>query len=743
MWAVWYIIGILDAVPFIRQRAPVQLLPFRDKDQNEDEALGSLPASLRLLFEQATLEKDQEKSEEVIKQLDKVFERAIMDKDLLDLDCQDKRDHYSLQLKSSKALHESSATTLTRTQSEVEHTQQKSSEVQARLHESTRLFKKHKYRCQEERKRQEKELEAVQADILKSKKIHDAACKACGSSLKLKECQQEDGTVVIVFDDPTLRAQVKNLNVDAQQFLDLNLERTVYGHEPVPTSFITFKRTQYFRRLRKHTEETCTEVKAPSCEAFKDLMGTFIGNVQDLVDDLDYNMILEEQKCQDAVTVDAEAIKVARQELSDLNVALSIGVESTEEAQQDERRLRSDWQDLAQDAHTTLGTCEQQLHDIESTMCKMRKLRDDVVKLNLAKEVPFLGDCRVTEWLRGPCTEMCGPKGGMQNITREVISESPLCPPLLIQRQCNVKACPRDCKMTPWGRWSKCSKDCGGGAQSRIRSIEEEPQNGALPCADTVQERLCNHQACDQECVLSEWSSWSGCSRSCLKGYQVRKREILMKALGNGKCPSDTSKDRRQKRRCNDLECASPTPKCNSTLDVVFVMDSSGSMGATGFAQVTSFVDILTQRFNDLAQVSLIDFGTKAELRVPLGGKDALLGAIASITWRKSNTNTADALTVAEEALQNGGRKTAQSVVLVITDGMPNSKHATEFAVQRLKTKSRLMFLTIGDAVNRRVMKKWASWPSHDNIQREHSFHALNATVATELVTMMCASLEQ
>lgn len=492
-------------------------------------------------------------------------------------------------------------------------------------------------------------------------------------------------------------------------------------------------------KLYGHRAELCKKVATPPCEAFADVMATFVGNVEDALDELRERIIKEDTKCHDDVQGDEDAIKIERQHIADLNVELSNSVEESEEAQAEARRKERDWEDLSKEANTAIGSCKRQLEDIDETLCGVRRLRKDLLELGLGKDVPFIGDCKVTDWIRGPCTAVC--LGGVQNITREIVAEAKLCPPLVVQRKCNEGPCPRDCKIGFWGRFSECSKECGGGTQARVREIEEEPLDGGLPCGDTVQERLCNHQECDQPCLLSEWSKWSGCSRACMKGFQTRKRDVLKSARGLGHCPSEESHKRMERRRCNAFECKNPVPKCNSTVDLVVALDSSGSVGADGFAEAKGFIEALFARFTDSAQISLITFATEAALTAPLGAKDAAISSAGSISWLKKTTNTADALGLADEVLTRG-RKDAQSVVLVVTDGMPYSKYATNLMVKRLKDKAaRIMFLTVGSAINKRVVHQWVTSPWRDNVIRVPSYTKLNATVATRVIAKMCPSL--
>eukprot|EP00397_Hematodinium_sp_SG-2012_P004492 GEMP01004504.1.p1 GENE.GEMP01004504.1~~GEMP01004504.1.p1 ORF type:complete len:735 (+),score=206.07 GEMP01004504.1:201-2405(+) len=706
---------------------------------SQEDAIEKLPVTVQRLFLEAAKSKDVNKADEVMKELDKVYENTMMEKDLLDVDCKDKKEHFAVALQTSRALHQQSEASLTQIQNRMERTQMQSDSLQAQLQEHTHRYYDHKFMCEGHRSQSQKELNLLEKDLPLSKTLRETAAKGC-TTLSLAECQQSDGALVVSFENAELKKMVANLTLEAQQLMSLNLERAVYGHQAVPkTSFFSVREKRHRRTLYGHQAELCKKVPTPPCEAFVDIMATFVGNVEDATDELRERIVMEDRKCLDDVQVDKDAVKVERMHIADLNVELSNAVEESEEAQAEANRKQKDWEDLSNEAKTAVGTCSRQLEDIDETLCGVRRLRKDLLKLGLGTEVPFIGDCMVTDWIRGPCTSMCN--GGVQNLTREIVADAKLCPPLVVQRQCNQGPCPQDCKMGYWGFWSHCSKECGGGTQSRLREIEEEALRGGLPCGDTVQERLCNHQNCDQPCLLSEWSHWSGCSRVCLKGFQKRTRNVVMPARGIGHCPLESSRERRRTRRCNAFDCKNPVPKCNSTIDLVVALDSSGSVGAAGFAEAKGFLEAFFARFTDVAQIGLVDFATKAALAAPLGKKDAAITAAASVTWRKKNTNTAEALGLADEALLSG-RQEAQSVVLIVTDGMPYSKYATNLMIRRLKDKAaRVMFLTVGAAINQRVVKQWATWPWYDNVEKVPAYATLNATVATRVIVKMCPSL--
>ncbi|KAF7236443.1 Adhesion G protein-coupled receptor B1, partial [Varanus komodoensis] len=49
----------------------------------------------------------------------------------------------------------------------------------------------------------------------------------------------------------------------------------------------------------------------------------------------------------------------------------------------------------------------------------------------------------------------------------------------------------------PWSMWGECTRDCGGGLQTRTRTCQPLPEDG-LVCEGVLEEgRLCNRKACN------------------------------------------------------------------------------------------------------------------------------------------------------------------------------------------------------------------------------------------------------
>lgn len=163
-------------------------------------------------------------------------------------------------------------------------------------------------------------------------------------------------------------------------------------------------------------------------------------------------------------------------------------------------------------------------------------------------------DCVVSDWSAwAPCDKPCG--SGSQTRTRTVITPASgggaPCPTLEQTQPCNTQPCPVDCVVSSWSAWTPCDKPCGGGTQTRTRTIVTAPAFGGAPCPTLQETQNCNTQPCPVDCVVSAWSAWGPCSAPCGGGTQTRTRTITtFPAFGGAPCPSLTDT-----QVCNDLPC--------------------------------------------------------------------------------------------------------------------------------------------------------------------------------------------
>ncbi|XP_050796666.1 adhesion G protein-coupled receptor B1 isoform X2 [Gopherus flavomarginatus] len=157
----------------------------------------------------------------------------------------------------------------------------------------------------------------------------------------------------------------------------------------------------------------------------------------------------------------------------------------------------------------------------------------------------------------------------------------------------------------PWSTWGDCTRDCGGGLQTRTRICRPIPNEGLI-CEGVLEEgRLCNRKACNTngrynsrsqslrstdnrkredadelqqygypapqigDPAAEEWSPWSVCSTTCGEGWQTRTRFCVSSSYS-----TQCSGPLREQRQCNNSAVCpvhgtwdewSPWSLCSST----------------------------------------------------------------------------------------------------------------------------------------------------------------------------------
>ncbi|XP_062049201.1 adhesion G protein-coupled receptor B2 isoform X2 [Lepus europaeus] len=164
------------------------------------------------------------------------------------------------------------------------------------------------------------------------------------------------------------------------------------------------------------------------------------------------------------------------------------------------------------------------------------------------------GDPAAEEWSPwSVCSLTCGQ--GLQVRTRSCVSSpyGTLCSgPLRETRPCNNSAtCPVHGVWEEWGSWSLCSRSCGRGSRSRMRTCVP-PQHGGKACeGPELQTKLCSMAACPVEGQWLEWGPWGPCSTSCANGTQQRSRKCSVAGPAWATCTGALT----DTRECSNLEC--------------------------------------------------------------------------------------------------------------------------------------------------------------------------------------------
>jgi len=395
--------------------------------------------------------------------------------------------------------------------------------------------------------------------------------------------------------------------------------------------------------------------------------------------------------------------------------------------------------------------CAEKIKLGAETICGIKSIRQELFQFQSYN--PFIQDCEVGEWTPQSCTAECG--GGERDVSRPIVTEPAggggECPPMLEKEACNPQACPIDCVVGIWSEWSECSKDCGGGLETRSRPAVTESENGGEPCGETSEPRDCNTDPCDKPCRVDEdWSDWIPCTKACDWGYTYRMKAVLEEAGPTGYCPEWWYPERIEAWWCNMFECP-PDLVCAEQMDILLLVDGSGSVNwyGPGFEQEREFAHRLFNLFDfgpQGAKAGLILYSWKAEQVLEEGmteDYDTLVSAVEGMVWPHWNTNTADALAMAKTTLGTHARSEVpkeKTVVFLLTDGNPNDMTATYAAAEALKEDATLFVVRVGEGVNEQACHDWASWPSEAHVLQADDFTMLEPQIK-EFMADICQDL--
>ncbi|MED6294069.1 Spondin-1, partial [Characodon lateralis] len=160
--------------------------------------------------------------------------------------------------------------------------------------------------------------------------------------------------------------------------------------------------------------------------------------------------------------------------------------------------------------------------------------------------------CVVTEWGEwDPCSVTCGV--GMRRRERMVKMppiDGSMCKTEVAEvEKCMMPECHTiPCMLSPWSDWSECSVTCGRGVRNRQRMLKSDPTE----CTEELEQtEKCMLPECPMDCMVSEWSEWSECNKSCGKGHTIRTRMIKLEPqFGGSSCPETIQRKKCKIRKC-------------------------------------------------------------------------------------------------------------------------------------------------------------------------------------------------
>merc|ERR1719324_1464883 len=471
--------------------------------------------------------------------------------------------------------------------------------------------------------------------------------------------------------------------------------------------------------------EKCTVSGSPSCPMLRDALSQLTSEVRLACDQAADELNTVETDCK-RLSEDYERQTTEWEtQLEDNNAKLSeqTGVLNTAELDLAEKVTEAN--ELLKQLSAFRKDCVKKIKEGAETICGIKSIRQELYQMQSYN--PFIEDCEVGEWQPGECSVECA--GGERTLTREVVTPASNggaeCPIMIEKEPCNMQPCPIDCVVDVWSEFGACSKDCGGGIQTRVRRAITEDEHGGEPCGDLSETIECNMDACDLPCELEpEWSEWSECSKECDWGVTFQTKGVAKEGGPEGYCPEWYDKARMQAAYCNTMECPQDLV-CEAQIDMLLLLDGSGSVNwyGPGFENERQFaLDMFNlMGFGDEgAKAGVILFSWEAELVHPMStDQQSLIDAVEGMSWPHWNTDTAAALTMAKTELTNSGRPEVakeKTIVFLLTDGNPNSMSATNAAAEAVKEVATLYVVVIGNNLNMNAVKEWPSYPWEEHL---------------------------
>merc|ERR1719223_1737646 len=145
-----------------------------------------------------------------------------------------------------------------------------------------------------------------------------------------------------------------------------------------------------------------------SCGPLHENAVVMVGEAQDAMDDLQYDMAKAEEEFNAMMTDFNLQLKLLSESKKEYNAQLA-GATSQMNGIEDQRlHMESEYRELQDMGDTHSRQCEEEISEILYTeMCSLRTVRGAIVSHSGSISAEDIVDCEVSDWLPGECSKSC------------------------------------------------------------------------------------------------------------------------------------------------------------------------------------------------------------------------------------------------------------------------------------------------------------------------------------------------
>lgn len=488
-------------------------------------------------------------------------------------------------------------------------------------------------------------------------------------------------------------------------------------------------------------DESCTLGRG-DCNKIQERLALTLGAAQDRQTELEREQAQLDKDCKSLREKLSEEISASERGIAEESTKVAQATTKKSAALETSRSLGLYHKEESDILEAENNVCCENQNALVSEHCALKKIRESVSKGRR------ILDCQLGPWEEGACSHSCG--GGVMLKTRSPVEppfDGEKCGPMMMQVACNEQPCPIDCVMETWDAWSACDNKCDGGERTRSRGVAIEAKHGGLECENSEEMEQCNTHQCSQDCEYHDWEDWSACA-PCGKGKRSRIRSFTPAKFGGEECQKKFLNEKETCRvaSCKDFKQKDGKLACDAYVDVILLLDSSGSLGSWGWKDVYNFGKNFVTHFqmgNASGSLGILEYSRKTTWVQHLTEDyDEAFKSMAATKWDQSYTNTHTALAAARNEFVNG-RKGAQPVIVVVTDGQPSKPLATKEEARQLnKAGIHVIWVAIGWGAPRDLIKEMAADP--DDIFSAKNKKNLNSNwFFNKIIKKSCPVLKQ